>query len=170
MADFPRRVNFVAGQMLSAEDLQIEQNYHRSMRHLQNRLHGHGVIQGLEIATGADGIGISPGIAIDARGRELVLAEPRLVRLDPRGRMEESEILMVWAQAPGRTVPSPDGQELVTLWIERPEEMVVAPGQGPPDAVLLARTVLSDQGEVTIDRSVCTRHPLADQEATGPDR
>lgn len=168
MADYPRRVNFVAGQVLSAEDLQIEQDYHRSMRQLQNRVHGHGVIRGLEVAAGEDGIVISPGIAIDAQGRELVLAEPRNVRLDSQSR-RQSDILLVWAETPERRIPGPDGQELVTLWIERPEEMLAPPGHGPPDVVRLARIAFSDQGEVRIDRSVCSRHPLGDQQATGTD-
>jgi hypothetical protein len=169
VADYPRRVNFVAGQVLSTADLQTEQDYHRSMRQLQNRLHGHGVIHGLEVSTGEDGIAISPGVAIDAQGRELVLAEPRPVALDPQSHLQESDILLVWAETPERAIPSPDGEELITAWIERPEEMVVPPDQGPADVVRLARIAFRDQGGVRIDRSVCSRHPLSEQQSTGPD-
>jgi hypothetical protein len=49
MADPPRRVNFVEGLMLTAADLAAEQEYHRGMRYLHNRLHGYGTISGLAV-------------------------------------------------------------------------------------------------------------------------
>lgn len=161
MTQSPRRVNFVDGQLLSAADLQGEQDYHRAMRYLQNRLHGHGVIEGLEVTVDETGVHIGSGVAVDAQGREIVVAEPRCLRPDPQDSSGENDVLAVWAQTPGRVVPGPDGEDVVTLWIERPEVMLAAPGQGPPDAVLLARTVLGEHGTVTVDHSVSCRHPLS---------
>ena len=49
MTDQPRRVHFIEGMLLSAADLAAEQQYHREMRHLHNRLHGYGTVSGLEV-------------------------------------------------------------------------------------------------------------------------
>lgn len=164
MADYPRRLNFVHGQNLTDEDWQTEQNYHRSMRHLQNRLHGHGVVSGLEIVAGHQGLTITAGVAIDAHGRELILAEDRLVPLDLRVLTHEADVLLVWAQIPARTIPGHEEQELVSMWMERPEAMVVPPDQGPPDAVRLGRVTPGIEGDPEIDDVVRCRHPLAGQE------
>jgi hypothetical protein len=70
----PKRPNFFAGQILTAEDLQAEQDYFlaRSRRH--NRfLHGWGVVHGLDVATHRDTLVVQPGLAIDCAGNEIVL-------------------------------------------------------------------------------------------------
>jgi hypothetical protein len=70
------RVNFFTGQVLTAEDLQAEQDYFRTrLRRLNLAAFGIGVVDGLEVTVAADGgsIHVSPGIAVDARGEELVV-------------------------------------------------------------------------------------------------
>ena len=64
-------MNFVHGMVLTAADLAAEQEYHRGMRYLHNRLHGYGTVSGLEVTV--------------SRGRVLVLA--RLTRT-PRGAVD----------------------------------------------------------------------------------
>lgn len=166
MTQAPRRVNFVFGQLLSAEDLQAEQDYHRSMRYLQNRLHGSGVVHGLDVEVdAASGLHVRPGIAIDALGRELVMTDTQCLGSDTLDRDQPYDVVILWGQLPGRTVPGPDEQELITQWIEQPAAQVVRSGQGPPEAVLLAQVWSDADSNVTLDPSVCRRHPLADQVA-----
>ena len=73
-----RRLHFFSGQLLTAEDLQQEQEYflERSRRH--NRfLHGWGVVAGLGVLVeGGTTLVVEPGMAIDCAGNELILAEP----------------------------------------------------------------------------------------------
>src|SRR5260370_3382037 len=71
-----RRMNYFSGQLLSPADLQAEQDYHREMRYLHNRLLGHGVVHGLDVTIG-DGstVCVGPGLAIDQCGRQLVIPD-----------------------------------------------------------------------------------------------
>lgn len=70
------RLNFITGQLLSAEDLKREQDYHREKACLRNRLlHGWGVVTGLSVSLdpGQGSVVVSPGVALDCAGNELVL-------------------------------------------------------------------------------------------------
>jgi DNA-binding beta-propeller fold protein YncE len=71
----PRRNNFYFGKLMDVLHFQLEQNYGRGMRHLLNRLSlGDGVLCGLQVEKGDDGkICVTPGVAIDALGREIVV-------------------------------------------------------------------------------------------------
>jgi hypothetical protein len=76
-----KRVRYFSGQLLSAEDFQVEQEYFLARLRRHNRfLHGWGVVTGLtvDLADG-DSVVIQPGFAIDCAGNELVLeSEVRL--------------------------------------------------------------------------------------------
>lgn len=71
------RNRYFAGKILTAEDLQLEQEYFREKLKRHNRyLHGFGVVFGLEVSKSAGGVLILPGLAIDCEGNEIVVAEP----------------------------------------------------------------------------------------------
>lgn len=70
------RNRYFYGKLLSVKDFQLEQNYYIEKRSLLNRfVHGTGVIGGLHLSQ-IDGAGVrlTPGTAIDAAGREIVVA------------------------------------------------------------------------------------------------
>jgi hypothetical protein len=70
------RNRYFYGKLLSVKDFQLEQNYYIEKRSLLNRfVHGMGVVGGLHLSP-IDGTGIrlTPGTAIDANGREIVVA------------------------------------------------------------------------------------------------
>lgn len=70
------RNRYFYGKLLSVKDFQLEQNYYIEKRSLLNRfVHGTGVIGGLHLSQ-IDGTGVrlTPGTAIDAAGREIVVA------------------------------------------------------------------------------------------------
>lgn len=76
------RNRFCAGKILTAEDLQLEQEYFREKLKRHNRnLHGFGVVFGLEVSKSAGAVFISPGLAIDCEGNEIVVAEPLVLSL-----------------------------------------------------------------------------------------
>ena len=65
------------GKLLTAEDLELEQEYFREKLKRHNRyLHGFGVVFGLEVSKSGNGVVISPGLAIDCQGNEIVVPEP----------------------------------------------------------------------------------------------
>lgn len=76
-----KRPRYFDGRLLTAKDLQAEQNYHREKRRLLNRaLHGWGVVEGLEVAASGDAITVSPGFALDPEGNEIVIPDPVTIR------------------------------------------------------------------------------------------
>src|SRR5690242_4314419 len=74
-----KRIRYFAGQVLSAQDFEAEQNYFREKHKLQNRiLFGPGIVSGLEVfvpdpGRGAPQLTIAPGSGIDPRGNLIVV-------------------------------------------------------------------------------------------------
>lgn len=85
MAQFRQfeRPRFFTGKLLSAEDLQAEQDYVRGKVRLHNRfLHGWGIVTGLGVTVDrGTTVTVSPGFALDCAGNELVLAATEQVSL-----------------------------------------------------------------------------------------
>jgi hypothetical protein len=77
-------LNYHYGMLLGATDLRTEQGFHvgKQRRHARS-LHGRGVVQGLQVRLVPERreLRVLPGLALDARGRELVLSEPHCLSL-----------------------------------------------------------------------------------------
>ncbi len=72
-----KRSRFFPGKLLTAEDLELEQEYFREKLKRHNRyLHGFGVVFGLDVSNGSSDVVISPGLAIDCEGNEIVVPDP----------------------------------------------------------------------------------------------
>ncbi len=73
-----KRPNYFTHQLLLEQDFKDEQSYHIEMRRRLNRLfHSWGVLEGLEVQRkGEREITITPGVALDREGREIVLLHP----------------------------------------------------------------------------------------------
>lgn len=165
MTDPVRRVHYFFGQLLRPEDLEAEQDYHRSMRYLHNRLLGDGVVHGLDVTVG-DGstVVVSPGLAIDPCGRELVL--PDQVSVDVKVSTDQDASWVVtatWEQQPDSFVAALEecaDEALFTRWLERPRVALVPPGEAPAESVVLGRVLCSDGQAVAVEvggRSVWRR-------------
>jgi hypothetical protein len=156
MDDAPTRVNFFDGMLLTGDDLRVEQEYCRRMRHLGNRLHGHGVVEGLEVRAGQGEVLVSPGWAIDVLGREVVLTDERCLLLGPD---RIADVVITWAEIPTQPVPArPDDSALYSRWVEQPELSLVPKGTQPTAALVLARVKRGRLGRISVDVSV--RRPL----------
>jgi hypothetical protein len=164
MADQPRRVNFYTGMLLTAADLAVEQEYHREMRYLHNRLHGFGIASGLDVGVSRGKVRVEPGLAIDPCGREIVVATPLTVRPDPpkEGRRWVKDLVITWCESPEDPAPSlapgAEGTTDHTRWVELPALSLVAAGKAAPEALVLARLSRTPRGGVEVDTSV--RRPL----------
>ena len=91
-----KRVNYFHGMLLTEEDFVDEQNYLRDKLRLHNRLHGAGVMWGLELQKDCVKVGsgekerkitklfIGGGVALDCAGNEIVVCEKYLVPLDEK--------------------------------------------------------------------------------------
>ena len=106
-----RRNNYFSGRVLTAADLQLEQDYFREKQRLHNRaLHGFGIVSGLEVSRRRDKLVITSGLAVDCEGNEVVVAEPQLLPL-PQLDSDTSLFLIIhyreWGINPS-PVPDPD--------------------------------------------------------------
>jgi hypothetical protein len=81
------RNRYFTGKYMTARDFEEEQAYFLSRHHMHNRLfHGWGVLCGLVVSAHPnpdcrDRVVVSPGIAVDCCGREIVLDEEQVVQL-----------------------------------------------------------------------------------------
>ena len=159
MTDPPRRVKFFEGMLLTAADFAAEQEYHRGMRYLHNRLHGYGTVSGLEVVATRGRVRVSPGMAIDVLGREIVVTAPLALRLEPHrnARRWVRDLVIGWHEIPEGPVPGPDDVGF-TRWIERPELVLVARGKAAAEGLVLARLTRTGRAAVDVDTSV--RRPL----------
>jgi hypothetical protein len=108
-----RRLRYFSGQLLGADDLQVEQDYVVARLNRRNRLlHGEGVVDGLDVTVAA-GIGdtaaavlIAPGLAFDRLGREIEVDAP--CRLDLPADGPALWVGLRFAEQPCRPVPAFD--------------------------------------------------------------
>lgn len=104
-----KRPNYFAGRLLSAADLRAEQDYLRSKIARHNRLlHGAGVVSGLHIEATASDLQVSPGLALDCAGNEIVLDCARVVPL-PNGLTSPQFLVVRYAEAAVDSVPTTAG-------------------------------------------------------------
>jgi hypothetical protein len=83
MSDVIERLRYFDGEYLRSFDFKSEQDYHREMRYRLNRqLHLTGIAGGLFLEQDQDSVPgyelfhITPGMAIDGNGREIILSQP----------------------------------------------------------------------------------------------
>jgi len=79
-----KRIKYFDGQLLTEEDFEAQQQYHRLMQ-LQHNKHFYtwGVVGGLKVNKISDTkIEIEPGVALDQEGREIILAKKKEVILE----------------------------------------------------------------------------------------
>lgn len=115
------RSRFFTGQMLTAEDLQREQDYHRDKARLHNRfLHGWGVVAGLRVSIDQGAVVVvAPGLALDCAGNELILPTEERVSLSAlTGRQY---VTIRYVELPTVQIPSPSGE----VEVSRIKEAVV---------------------------------------------
>lgn len=117
----PTRNRYFFGRLLTAEDLAQEQEYLATKRRLANRLlHGWGVVAGLDVTvTGRSTVTVSPGVALDGWGREIVVVTATTEPIPPDPGAGPVEVVVCYAEEEGEPVPVP----------------------GPDDAVVEATTV-----------------------------
>jgi hypothetical protein len=76
------RNNYYHGKSLSARDLLAEQRYFNEKRWLINRtVFGWGVVCGLEVSVDGDCLVVSPGLALDCCGHEVLVCERQTVHV-----------------------------------------------------------------------------------------
>ncbi len=101
------RPRFFDGRLLTAQDLEAEQAYHRRKALFRNlHLHGAGIVSGLQLRIGHDrtSIIVAPGYAIDVHGRDICVPCDFPLPLPP-----QATRLSVWIRyAEAESAPMPE--------------------------------------------------------------
>ena len=85
------RPNYFSGEALLTDDFKSEQAFHLSLLRYNNAsLRTHGIARGLEVYWEEDSnqVKIDPGMAIDRLGREIILTQERIIKLDNIGGLD----------------------------------------------------------------------------------
>jgi hypothetical protein len=104
------RPYFFASRLLSANDMQAEQEYFRGKSRLHNRcLHGWGIVNGLGVSIEqGTTLLVSPGLALDCAGNELVLSAPEQMSL--AGVAGRHYVAIEYVEIENAPQPSPTGE------------------------------------------------------------
>lgn len=79
-----KRLRYFTGQVLTAESLELEQQYFREKVKRHNRaLHGFGIVSGLKVGVRLGQIILEQGLALDCEGNELVVPSTQTVVVAP---------------------------------------------------------------------------------------
>ena len=151
-----RRPNYFDGRLITAADLRQDQEYHRGMRYLQNRAIGWGIVDGLDVSATPAGITIGTGFAIDALGRELVLAEPQFLAADDPFLLScpNPVVTATWAEVGEGSVATggdTSAEPMFTTWLEQPLIRITPEGAVQPPALVLARIRRYKKKPMTVD-------------------
>ena len=157
-----KRPNYFTHQLLLEQDFKDEQSYHIEMRRRLNRLfHSWGVLEGLEVQKkGEHDITITPGIALDREGREIVLLSPLTRDLSAWSRDSHAFVTAAydegWQEADHHSAGGVEGYTRVSEIPKINEEKVAPPKDGA--LITLAKVSINDAGHVHhIDMSPSVR-------------
>ncbi|MEP6609241.1 MAG: hypothetical protein ABJA83_11250 [Burkholderiaceae bacterium] len=138
-----RRPNYFTGQLLDAQTLRLEQDYHREkLRRLTRAAVGYGVVSGLEVgvessAEGAAQVTVAAGAAIDRRGELLTLPCSESLALPPG--VSIAFVTIEFHQQLTTPAPAPNEATVMTV-VE--ESCSIRVRQHPDlEALVLARAV-----------------------------
>jgi hypothetical protein len=110
------RPHYFAGQMLTADDFQDEQEYHSAaLRRLTRVLVGFGVVSGLDLTVSGNTVVVTPGIAVDNAGHLLERTQPCELDLPPG----ECFVFLGYAEEERNPVPAlGDAEEAISSRIQ----------------------------------------------------
>lgn len=145
------RPNYYNGQLLVEKDFLAEQSYHIKARQQHNlRLHGAGVVRGLEVYRQSDtSVAVQPGYAIDASGQEISLKSAEEIDLSEFGPNDIVNISLKYEEE-----GSTEGVEKKSIVIRSIKSFAVinaATARADSQEVLLARVKLDPQKKVLAD-------------------
>lgn len=138
-----QRVRYAAGMLLTADDLQADQDYFRGRLSRRNRLlHGAGIVSGLAVQLESDGSGdrvtVAPGLALDAQGNEVEVDQPTMLPLPAAAGAQLVLVRHVERPCrPAATATDEPGTAQATRVVDS-FAVELAPSAGP-DALALAR-------------------------------
>jgi len=106
------RPRFFNGKLITAADLELEQEYFRAKSQLHNRsLHGFGIVSGLKVTAGSGQIIVEPGLALDCEGNEIVIGTTQCIAPPAANNSRTAYLNLRFIEEGGDLVPSAGGKE-----------------------------------------------------------
>lgn len=131
------RIVFYNGKLLTAEDLNHEQEYVRGKQKLHNRsLHGFGIVSGLRVTVAGGKVVVDSGLALDCEGNEIVVGTPQT--LSPLSATESARTAYVNVR-----------------YVEEKTDLV--PARGAPETSAPQFATIIESFEVCFGQENCTR-------------
>ena len=150
------RVNYFAGEYLTKDDFVTEQNYYINKSRTHNRyLHSWGIVQGLEVEKETSGsITVSPGMAIDGLGREIVLYEQKILQVaggdaDANDAGHAPKYVTISYNEERAEYTSQQNGKGFKRVVENPRIAVISPLSSNPSFDIYLATITIDQGLIT---------------------
>lgn len=145
-----KRMRYFKEEFLKNEDFIDEQEYHRRMRYRHNRdFHTWGIGDGLEVTftPGDHRVDISPGIAVDGEGKEIILEEPQILDFSKAGYEggKSYYVTITWSQEEGE----PKQENEAKRWVETPGINTSKTLPAQPELVLVLAQVT-----LNLDRTI----------------
>ncbi|HEX8070863.1 MAG TPA: hypothetical protein VF546_12985 [Pyrinomonadaceae bacterium] len=162
MADPVKRLNYFDHQFLRAADFNLEQNYHLSRRRLHTRLyHTHGIAEGLRVSgvVGQATVSVTPGVAVDAQGQEIVLTSSATVDISKATPAGDPVFIVIEYGEEQTDEVNAAGVAGKTRWTETPVLRAVTVG-----------TQFDDRMQLVIGRVSRTAGKVADTKMDAPER
>ncbi|MFB2875384.1 hypothetical protein [Floridanema aerugineum] len=160
-----KRLRYFNNQFLQEQDFIDEQNYHVDRQRRHNRLlHTPGIADGLTVtaSAGATDAQVSPGTAIDGKGRQILLSQSQPVAVkDNQGNLfkDQQKVFLVISYFEQESDDPPaGGGEGKTRWLEQPKiecyEQTNVPSDENTYLRLALLTIGTDGKIVSVDLSV----------------
>lgn len=146
------RPNYYNGQLLVEKDFLAEQSYHVRARRRHNlRLHGSGVVRGLEVLRSSDSsVTVKLGYAIDAAGQEIFLESAEEIDLSEFGPNDIVNVSLMYQE--GESTEGVAKNSVVNInSIAGYAVIMTATAKADSSEVLLARVKLDSQKKVAAD-------------------
>ncbi len=146
------RPNYKNGQLLLDKDFLAEQSYHINARRRHNlKLHGSGVVRGLEVVRRSDtSVTVQPGYAIDHSGQEIFLESAEEIDLSEFGPNDIVNVSLMFQE--DESAEGVINKSVInTNSIPGFAVILTATAKEYPTEVLMARVKLDSQKKVAVD-------------------
>jgi hypothetical protein len=112
-----KRLRYFTGQVLTAESLELEQQYFREKLKRHNRtLHGFGIVSGLKVGVRPGQIIVEPGLALDCEGNELVVPGAQTVGVAPAtDRLRSAYVCVRYVESQTDEIPAVPNEPATTI-------------------------------------------------------
>ena len=139
-----KRNNYFHGKLLGADDFKLEQDYFLGKQRRHNRLLlGSGIVTGLDLSVTDDSVAVTPGVAIDPSGREIVVPDCQWITIAD-GNYSRWYVVLQYAEKEVDPVPAMASESVAFAHIEESFQLHLTPADLPAEDKTAATVTLGE--------------------------